>query len=256
MTLRVHSIHRYPVKGLSAERLDSVALRAGEALPHDRRFAIAHGGGRRTDAADGRWMPKGFFLQLMSNERLAALDTAFDPASGMLTIRRNGRQVSRGAITEPAGRAAVEQFLDAYMGRRARGGARLVESRGQPFSDARAPFVSIVNLASARDLGRVAGREVDPMRFRANVLVDGAPAWEELGWVGRVLRCGGVELRIEEVSGRCAAINVDPATGERDMALPRSMNHAYGHEDCGVYAVVARGGTLEAGAAAELLEAA
>jgi MOSC domain-containing protein len=37
------AIYRYPVKGLSAEKLDRVTLTPGECLPHDRRFAIALG---------------------------------------------------------------------------------------------------------------------------------------------------------------------------------------------------------------------
>ena len=37
----VTAIYRYPVKGLSAEKMNRVALTPGECLPHDRRFAIA-----------------------------------------------------------------------------------------------------------------------------------------------------------------------------------------------------------------------
>jgi uncharacterized protein len=40
----VTAIYRYPVKGLSAEEMNRVALIPGECLPHDRRFAIALGG--------------------------------------------------------------------------------------------------------------------------------------------------------------------------------------------------------------------
>jgi len=36
----VTAIYRYPVKGLSAEKMNRVALIPGECLPHDRRFAI------------------------------------------------------------------------------------------------------------------------------------------------------------------------------------------------------------------------
>jgi uncharacterized protein YcbX len=247
MSARIRALYRYPVKGLSAEPLDRVELRAGEAVPHDRRFAIAHGAARRLDPANPEWMPKGFFLQLMANEKLATLQTRFDPESGLLTIARNGRQVCRGNITEPTGRAVVEQFMAAYMGSQARGQPRLVECRGQPFSDTRSPFVSLINEASAADLGRVVGRPVDPMRFRGNILIEGVAAWNELDWVGRTLRIGEAALRVEERTGRCAATNVDPETGIRDMTLPRSMHHAFGHEDCGVYARVVESGAVAPG---------
>lgn len=41
--MRIEKIYRYPVKGLSAEALEAVALMPGEMLPHDRRFALAQG---------------------------------------------------------------------------------------------------------------------------------------------------------------------------------------------------------------------
>jgi uncharacterized protein len=243
----IQALYRYPVKGLSAESLDRVDLCAGEAIAHDRRFAIAHGAARRLDPANPEWMPKGFFLQLMSNEKLATLATSFDPGSGVLTVRRNGRQVSRGKITEPTGRAVIEQFFAAYMGTQARGQPKLVECRGQPFSDTRQPFISIINLASVRDLARVVGKPVDPMRFRGNILVEGVAAWSELEWVGQSLGIGDVTLHIEETTGRCAATNVDPVSGARDMALPRGMQNAFDHELCGVYAKVVEGGTIAIG---------
>ena len=37
----IAAIYRYPVKGLSPEKLDRTTLAPGECLPHDRRFAIA-----------------------------------------------------------------------------------------------------------------------------------------------------------------------------------------------------------------------
>ena len=254
MAVRVDSLYRYPVKGLSAEPLASVTLVAGQPFPHDRRFALAHGSSRAAGADDGGWVRKALLLQLMSNEKLATLTTRFDPETGLLTVRRNGRQVARGTITEPAGRAVIEQFFAAYMGQQVRGGPRLIEAGSQALTDTREPWVSIVNLASVRDLGRIVGRSVDPMRFRANILVDGAPAWSERGWTDRRLVCGKAVLRIEAPTDRCAATNVDPVTGARDMRLPHAMHHAYGHQACGVYARVLEGDTLEAGAELEVLD--
>lgn len=256
MMAHVHALYRYPVKGLSPERLDQVMLSAGRAVPHDRRFAIAHGAARRLDTANPEWMPKGVFLQLMANEKLATLETVFDPDSGVLTIKRNGRRVSRGNIGEPTGRALIEQFFAAYMGREARGQPKLVECRDQPFSDTKVPFVSLINLASVRDLERVVGRPVDPLRFRGNILIDGPAAWSELNWVGRSIQVGDAVLEVAERTGRCAATNVDPSTGNRDMTLPRGMRHAFGHEDCGIYARVVTGAVVAEGATLTISDAA
>ena len=60
MTATVIAIYRYPVKGLSAEEMDRVALVPGECLPHDRRFAVALGS-TRFDPQHPEWLPKNPF---------------------------------------------------------------------------------------------------------------------------------------------------------------------------------------------------
>ena len=65
-------LYRYPVKGLSPERLDRVEVTSGETLPFDRAYAIENGPGR-FDAAAPRHLPKVNFLMLMRDERLATL---------------------------------------------------------------------------------------------------------------------------------------------------------------------------------------
>jgi uncharacterized protein YcbX len=46
---------------------------------------------------------------------------------------------------------------------------------------------------------------------------------------------------------RCAATEVDPGTGIRDLEIPRTLMKAYGHADCGVYAEVIEGGPIAVG---------
>ena len=41
--MRIETIYRYPVKGLTAEALEEVTLTPGETLPEDRRFALVQG---------------------------------------------------------------------------------------------------------------------------------------------------------------------------------------------------------------------
>ncbi len=51
---------------------------------------------------------------------------------------------------------------------------------------------------------------------------------------------------------RCAAVNVDPVTAERDMNIPQALMQMYDHADCGVYAQVIAGGTITTGDPVEL----
>ncbi len=246
MTITVAEICRYPVKGLNAERLERVALSPGEGLPHDRRFAIAHGS-TAFDLQAPEWRPKTQFLMLMRDEKLAQLRVTFDAASGDLAISRAGKQVVHAKATEPLGRALIEQFVAGFMGAAVRGAPKLLEAPGHMFSNVREKCVSLINLASVRDLERVVRGAVDPARFRANIYLEGAPAWAESGWLGKEIELGGARLRVIRPTQRCAATNVDPETAARDMNIPRALKRGFGHVDMGVYAEVVTGGEVAMG---------
>jgi uncharacterized protein YcbX len=246
----VAALYRYPVKGLSAERLTEVALTAGEALPFDRAWAIENGAGR-FDADNPKPLPKIHFLMLMRNGRLATLETRFEEASRTLTVLRQGKQVARGGLESRLGRQLLEQFFAAYMKGDLRGAPRIVAAAGHTFSDVPAKWLHIINLASLRELERIAGRRLDPLRFRANVLIDGVAPWQELKWAdggGRTLGLGeAARLQATVRCERCEAINVDLATATRDVSLPAILQRTFGHADFGVYAKVLAGGTVREG---------
>ena len=246
MATQLQRLCRYPVKGLSPEDLDSVDLSVDQGLPEDRRFALAHGAERYERGRSG-WLPKRHFLNLMSNERLASLQTAYDSASGILTIRRNGKQVARGNITQQIGRDLIDQFFAAFMRDQSVRSPRLVDSPGVMFTDTQEKFVSIINLGSVGDVERVTRKPVDPIRFRGNLMIDGARPWQEFDWIGRELTIGAATLSVIEPIGRCAATNVDPTTGERDLNIPKSLMSGLGHSNCGVYARVISGGRIAPG---------
>ena len=253
MPIRIAALYRYPVKGLSAERMPHVALLPGECLPQDRRFAIALAA-TPFDPARPEWLPKTNFAMLMRDEALAELQTCFDAEGGILTIVCHGRTVFQAQITDPAGRDRAAQFFGEFLGGRLQGPPRLVEALGHTFSDARRKpnsttykYVSLVNLASISALEEVVERHVDPIRFRANVYFEGLPAWRELDWVGAVIAAGGAQLRVVSAISRCAATHVNPATATRDLDIVGSLKRAFGHINMGVYAEVISGGEIAEG---------
>jgi uncharacterized protein YcbX len=248
----LQAIYRYPVKGLSAERLAATALVPGETLAGDRRYAIENGASGFDTAAAG-YLPKQRFLMLMKNARLARLDTHFDDATQLLTIRENGRESARGDLGTPAGRAAIEGFFARFCAEEMRGPPKVLAATGHSFSDVAKKVISIINLASVAAIEGMVGRPVDPLRFRGNLYVEGWPAWREFDLLGREMEIGA-QARVKVVKRivRCAATNVDPGTGIRDMNIPQTLMQHLGHADCGVYAEITAAGDIAPGDAVAL----
>jgi uncharacterized protein len=241
---KVQSIDRYPVKGLSPEPLRRAALGVGATLPGDRLYAIENGPSG-FDPQAPRYRAKIHYLMLMKNERLATLRSRYDDASSTLIIDYEGREVARGDLQTHAGRLAIEQFFAVFSAADLRGLPRVLHAPGFSFSDVASKVVSIINLTSVAALEAIIGAPIDPLRFRANVYVNGWPAWSELDLVGRRIAIGGTaRLKIVKRIVRCAATNVDPYTGIRDLSIPDALMHRFGHRDLGVYGEVIAAGDV------------
>jgi uncharacterized protein len=241
---RLKKIYRYPVKGLSAEGLRRTTLAAGQTVPADRLYAIENGpsGFDRTAPA---YIPKSRFLMLMRNERLARLDTHFDDETHMLTVREGGHEAARGDLRTPDGCQAIEAFVAGFCADELRGPPRVLHAPGHSFSDVAKKVVSIINLASVADIETRAGAAVDPLRFRANLYVEGWPAWREFELLGQTLSVGAqARLKVVKRITRCAATDVEPGTGIRDLTIPATLMRNFDHADCGIYAEVIAGGTI------------
>jgi len=249
MTGKIESLYRYPVKGLSPEPLARATLKAGEYFPGDRLFAVENGPSG-FDAAAPQHEPKIKFLMLMRNERLATLRTRYEDATGTLSIEQDGRDAVRADLATREGRLALEAFFRRFMPAELRGPPKVLAApSGYRFTDSRSGFVSIINLASVAALETLLGIPVQPLRFRANVYVTGWPAWHEFDLLDREIAIGDARLKVTKRIARCAATNVDPDTGIRDLAIPDTLMRTYDHMDCGIYAHVIAGGEIAPGAA-------
>jgi uncharacterized protein YcbX len=239
----VKSLYRYPVKGLSPQALTRIQLSSGQTVPADRLYAIENGP-CGFDPAAPAYFPKIRFLMLMRNERLAALRTDYDDASHTLVIHSGNQEAARGDLRTAQGRAAIERFLAGYCAHELRGPPRVLFAEGHSFSDVTQKVVSIINLASVAAVEGAVGAPVNPLRFRGNIYVEGWPAWHEFELLDRELSTGGARVKVVKRIVRCAATEVDPDTGIRDLNIPRTLMQSFGHTDCGVYAEVTAGGEV------------
>ena len=112
--------------------------------------------------------------------------------------------------------------------------------------------VTLVTSGSLAWLAQRVGAPVDGARFRATLELDTgdlAPFVEE-DWLGRVLRVGTAELRVSGLVPRCAVIDLDPATGMRDLPLLKALavdRRNQGEVPFGVYADVTAPGQVSKG---------
>jgi len=242
----VQSLYRYPIKGLSPQALARTRLEPGQTVPADRLYAVENGPSG-FDPGQPAYFPKIRFLMLMRNERLAALRTDYDEESHTLTIHWERREAVRGDLRTAEGRAAIERFFASYCANELRGAPKVLFGEGHSFSDVAKKVVSIINLASVAAVEDATGSPVNPLRFRGNIYVEGWQAWHEFDLIGRELAVGGARVKVVKRIVRCAATEVDPDTGIRDLEIPRTLMQTFGHADCGVYAEVIGAGDVAIG---------
>lgn len=140
-----------------------------------------------------------------------------------------GEPVSTGELREVDywGRTAVLELVDgpwaaacsAHLGR------EVVLARSAPGDVVYGGQVTLVTSASLARLADEVAAPVDGARFRATFQLDGGglPPHAEDDWVGRRLRIGAAEIRVRGVVPRCAVIDLDPASGVRDLELMKAL---------------------------------
>jgi uncharacterized protein len=197
---RVVALWRYPVKSMAGEELDDVEV-SWHGLAGDRRWAFVREGQVRS----------GFpWLTIRERPELAHYRPRFtDPdrldASPTLVCTPGGDQLD---VTDPA--------LAAELGH----GARVLRQHRGVFDTMP---LSLLTTQTLTGLRRLTGTDLAPARFRPNFLVDAAGDFPEEAWVGRVLRAGGLRMRVDQRDKRCVVVTVDPVTLHRDPAILRAI---------------------------------
>ena len=244
----VASLYRHPVKGLTPETLGEVQLTAGAYFPRDREYAIEVGPSG-FDPDNPKHISKQRFTVLARFPSLARLRTRLDDATGALHIGdAHGFGVEANLATEE-GRASIERFLQAFLGEDAPQKLRVLQGPGgHRFMDHPQGFVSVINLASVRSVAQAIGQAVDPLRFRANIYVDGLKPWAEDDWIaGQAIRLGEAQLTVFKPIVRCIATHVNLDTGARDIDMVAMLREHFERDTLGTYFSIAQGGRVAVG---------
>lgn len=248
MTARLAGLWRHPIKGHGAEPLQAVSLAAGRTLPWDRTWAVAHEAAKTDGAA---WAPCANFSRGAKAPQLMAIRARLDEDAETVTLTHPDRPDLTFAPDREA--AAFLAWVAPLMPADRAASARIVRVPGRGMTDSEFPSVSLIGTASLRALSDAVGRDLSPLRFRANFWIEGLAPWEEFDWIGRRLRLGEAELEVRERIGRCKATMANPDTGRIDADTLATLENSWGHTDLGVYAEVVAPGRVAQGDRLELL---
>jgi uncharacterized protein YcbX len=225
---RVAGLYRYPVKGFGPERCESLDVLPQGGVAGDRALAFRFA---NAAAADDAWGVKHECVALVNTPGLARLD--LQVSGGRLRIA--------GLVDDdlsPQGRERIAAALQEYVlgldvnplsGHPGRLPLKLVGDAATPrYQDRGSDEVTLHGRASLAAAALSAGTaELDEVRFRSNVAVEGLAAWEEQGWEGRRIRIGDLAFRFERPKARCLATHANPRTGERDLPLMQTLLKAW-----------------------------
>ena len=141
----------------------------------------------------------------------------------------------------------MNDFFAARFGDRLGGTPRLARAEDGAFTDTRAPWISLGGTASVARFGEATGTPPDARRFRLNIMLETDTPFEEAALIGSHVRLGEAELKVVAPVGRCAAIDVDPATAIRGPHYLPLMKREFGHTDLGIFAEVTKSGLVRTG---------
>lgn len=246
------SLWRYPIKGLSGERLTRVRLNAGDYFPHDRLYAFENG----ESGFDGtKHLSKTHYVMLARQAAMAKIQSHYDDKTQEISLSFAGESLTASPLSEE-GRLALSAFIAQKLENEGLNPVTLLTSpRNMRFTDSALGFVSLINLESVRALEKAMGQPLDPLRFRGNLLIENLPALSELDLINFRLQIGDVFFKVLKRTDRCAATMVNPKTGARDAMIPSTLMRLYGHADCGVYLETVQGGEIEEGMRVKIHEA-
>ena len=243
----IAGLFRHPVKGFTPEALTRADLTPDQGMAFDRVYAVEDGP-CGFDAEAPAFVPKTKFTVLARLPQVAAIRTRFDEASQTLEAQAPGASPILACLAEEADRAALADWLSAYLGDAAPGPLKVLAApKPWRFTDHPLGQISVINLESVRDLSRAMGVELDPLRFRANIYVEGWPAWAENAWTGERLMVGWARAEVFKTIVRCTATHVDPQTAVADLDVSRALFDLTGAPVCGVYLRVTSGGPVGLG---------
>ncbi|MGH9453465.1 MAG: MOSC N-terminal beta barrel domain-containing protein, partial [Terriglobia bacterium] len=181
----IRQLARFPVKSMRGQALATASLTM-QGIPVDRRYAFVQAASRSS------------FPWLTARElpELLCYSTS---------VEGDGSQEAAVTVTSPSNEKWPVESEELRRTLEARSGRDLFQLHDFRGSYDAAP-ISLISWQTVARIAEESGTQADPWRFRPNLLIDlnGGEAFDELNWVGRILRVGDqARIAITEVDLRC-----------------------------------------------------
>ena len=224
----IRQLARYPVKSMRGEACSSLLLTL-QGFEEDRRFAFVQSESRSAFP----WLTARELPELLRWQ--PSIENPGSPHVSVTVTTPNG---DRWPVASNELRQAVENRFGkpVFLLRNYRGSYDVAN-------------VSLISEQTIQRIAEESGIEANPSRFRPNLLVNLASgaAFDELKWVGRVLRLGDrARVAVIKVDERCVMITLDPITLQSSPQVLKCVVQQ--HNNCaGVYATVLTAGEVRTG---------
>lgn len=267
--MQLSALYRYPLKSARYESLISSQVEA-LGLQGDRRWMLV-------EESSGRFLTQRLLPQMgriearyndegglsLSAPGCASIEVALPGPDAEL----RGVTVWSDSLRVPDAGDEAAAWLSAFIGRPCRL-VRVPESRARQVDTGYAepgdkvafadgfPLL-LIGQGSLDDLSARVGRSLEMLRFRPNLVIEGAEPYAEDSW--KRIRIGALEFQVAKGCSRCILTTLDPHTGERSADRePLTTLKTYREREGQVYFgqnLLPRGvGELRVGMPVEVLE--
>ena len=235
--IKVVELYRHPVKSFTPERCDELSVADGK-IQGDRVLGFRFADQGAPD--DWAWRRKSNFVALSNTPGLPRLDLKYDAQARVLSFNYEGDVFVRGSIdseedrfdiSEAIGEFVTSLEINPLVGHPERVPLNLIgDGRQGLFHDSQEGGVTLHSRESLKAFQDHLGSNIDGRRFRTNVVVEGAEAWEEIAWTGSIT-IGESRFEVVKPVPRCLATHANPATGDQDLEVMKGLIAANGHDE-------------------------
>ena len=221
--------YKYPIKSLTPFETESLSLNSHGYIDGDRLFGFRfNNSGERTDLT---WQRKTNFAALMHMPQIARLKVNYNELDRKMKIESEGKVIVNENV-DTAREIIEKKFTDYVLSTDSELIKKFPErfpfllvggDDGNNFHDTASGGVTLHSQESLEDLKKITGFDLSHTRFRTNIIIEDSEPWNELNWIGKKININQNNFVVEKAVPRCLAINCNPATGERDHNLLKSM---------------------------------